>query len=436
MAFRALLHKTKSSNVTSWIEQASEQSAVLSISNHTICNQATALGLTLEDLKIGKTLQPFIKEHASSIANEYYFAMSNIPEFKTVVATYSNEEKWVRAHANVLVTMFNGHYDDAYIEFLQQLARNHHAIGVLPQWYIASFQILSQHIQSAVATSISNVEEFVILSNTISKILNFHQQIIIEALEKVHIETKEEEFQKIKEELKDKIFETSENLVALTEETSASMEELIQKSTNVSEEGQQTAEKSKATQLLAEKGQEQLHSLEEQIQSVIQSTVTMKQSVDSLNQLTSQIREVVGIVEDISSQTNLLALNAAIEAARAGEQGKGFAVVANEVRKLSEQTHKSVDLIQEFTEQIILQKDNVIESLYEVEKLTMDGQHKSAMTQEAFDRIVKAADENLESVENSKRDMENLVLIINDIGAATGKIVKATEQLNEAARLA
>lgn len=407
-----------------------------SISDQNICNQAKALGLTLEEIKIAKTIQVLIKGHAQNISNNYYQAMCNIPEYKMIVNTYSNKESWIRVHATVLVKMFNGHVDDAYIEYLQQLARNHHAIGVLPQWYVASFQILFQNIQSCISSSIATVEEFVILSNIISKILNFNQQVIIEALEKINIETKQEEFQKIKEELKDKIFETSEKLVALTEETSASVEDLIEKSRSVSEEGKQTAEKSKATQLLAEKGQDQLNSLEEQIHCIYQSTITMKESVESLNQLTSKIREVVGIVEEISSQTNLLALNAAIEAARAGEHGKGFSVVANEVRKLSEQTHKSVDSIKEFTEQITEQKDHVVKSLHEVEQLTVDGQQKSEMTREAFGRIVKAAHENLISVQNSENDMQNLVLIINEIGTATQKIVQSTEKLNEAAHLA
>lgn len=48
-----------------------------------------------------------------------------------------------------------------------------------------------------------------------------------------------------------------------------------------------------------------------------------------------QIKEIVGVIDDIAFQTNILALNAAVEAARAGAQGRGFAVVAAEVRELA-----------------------------------------------------------------------------------------------------
>ena len=61
-------------------------------------------------------------------------------------------------------------------------------------------------------------------------------------------------------------------------------------------------------------------------------------TMNSINESSRKVVDIIAVIEDIAFQTNILALNAAVEAARAGEQGRGFAVVASEVRNLAQRS--------------------------------------------------------------------------------------------------
>jgi methyl-accepting chemotaxis protein len=125
----------------------------------------------------------------------------------------------------------------------------------------------------------------------------------------------------------DDLSRRTEQQAASVEETAAALEEItttVKDSTRRAEEAGQLVARTRSG---AEKSGE-----------IVRRAVSAMQEIEKSS---SEITNIIGVIDDIAFQTNLLALNAGVEAARAGEAGKGFAVVAQEVRELAQRSAKA-----------------------------------------------------------------------------------------------
>ncbi len=143
----------------------------------------------------------------------------------------------------------------------------------------------------------------------------------------------------------------------------------------------------------------------------------VRQAIEAMNGIersSSQIGQIIGVIDEISFQTNLLALNAGVEAARAGEAGRGFAVVASEVRALAQ---RSADAAKEI-------KALISDSSRHVEQgVTLVGQ-----TGQALERMmvqVAEIDSVVDTIAASSREQATG---LDEVNVAVGQLDQITQQ--------
>nr|WP_268800836.1 methyl-accepting chemotaxis protein [Pseudomonas sp. BSw22131] len=172
---------------------------------------------------------------------------------------------------------------------------------------------------------------------------------------------------------------------------------------------------SQASQLAAE-GQGVVSQTIKAMQSLSEKISESCVNIETLNNKTANIGQILEVISGISQQTNLLALNAAIEAARAGEAGRGFAVVADEVRNLAHRTQDSAQQVQKMIEELQVGARDAVANMTESQR-----QSESSVV------IANQAGERLSSVTQRISEIDGMN---QSVATATEEQTSVVESLN------
>ena len=160
------------------------------------------------------------------------------------------------------------------------------------------------------------------------------------------------------------------------------------------------------------------------VENVNQSSIFMQ----TLDDQSHKISDIVNVIKEIADQTNLLALNAAIEAARAGEQGRGFAVVADEVRKLSERTKLSTQDIAIMIEAIRSGTMKAVESMSHGTVMVNEGMTLVASTGESMTHIFGGTNKVLAAIDDISTSLREQSCASNEIAKSVEGIAQMAEE--------
>ena len=208
--------------------------------------------------------------------------------------------------------------------------------------------------------------------------------------------------------------------------TSSAVEEMAASMTQVSRNAEASADAARRALEMAEHGDKSVRNTSEAMTRIDSAVQQTSEKMRLLGVRSSEISEIIDLIDEIAAQTNLLALNAAIEAAHAGEAGLGFSVVADEIRKLAERSARATRDVGNLIKSIQSETSEALTAMEIGMKEVRGGSYLATQASNALQDISTAVRQSSELIEEISAASEEQARVTSNVATAMQTISSIT----------
>jgi len=216
---------------------------------------------------------------------------------------------------------------------------------------------------------------------------------------------------------------SSQAMASGTTEQAASLEEIASTMNEVSSQAKANNENALQAQSITNETMDVSQKGNAQMQEMLLS-------MDEINNKSTDISKIIKTIDEIAFQTNLLALNAAVEAARAGKYGKGFAVVAEEVRNLAARSAEAAKSTTDLIENTVSEVGKGVDKAQKTAVILNDIFKGITKANDVVGEIASSSDEQQKGIEEINTGLTQINSVVQENSSVSEETASASQELS------
>ena len=155
----------------------------LQISGLEIEKRKQLLDFTDEDADTLRAYKPLIAKYLDSIVKQFYDHQLQVPEISLLIGDAETFRRLSSAMHRYILDLFDGHYDEEYVNRRLRIGKVHQRIGVSSRLYLAAIYQLQKILENTLLIQGKSENEWIVREKartSLNKIITFDVQLVLD----------------------------------------------------------------------------------------------------------------------------------------------------------------------------------------------------------------------------------------------------------------